>query len=532
MLELTLRKVPFSDDSDNRLRTLKARTGLDRNYLCRLGFCLSLEEPGVPAPLPEKVKSARDIDRYTLLGQHGPAYLALLLVWMKANDIPLDSGADVNTFFVAHMNRGVEIITTRLRSLADIASLLPKPSRSANHTNRGNLKDMSEQIKLPIYLDHHATTPMDPRVLEAMTPYFAEIFGNAASKNHAFGREAHRAVESARDTLGKAINARPQDICFTSGATEAVNLAIKGFFQTNRAGPQHFITVITEHPAVLDSFRSIESEGAEVTYLPVDSQGMIDPKQITDAIRPATKLVSVMAANNEIGVIQPLKEIGATCREHNVFLMTDATQALGKIPLDVEAMNIHLLACSAHKIYGPKGIGALYCRRSLPKVSLAPIIHGGGHERGLRSGTLNVPGIIGFAKAAELCLKELKTEQPRLRNLRDRFFHELKRTISEIRLNGHPEHRLASNLNVCIPGVVSESLIIALAEDVALSTGSACTTAKVEPSHVLKALGMSDQDVHSSIRIGIGRTTTEEDVHYAVTRLSKEVNRLEALTST
>jgi cysteine desulfurase len=390
---------------------------------------------------------------------------------------------------------------------------------------------MAPPLKLPIYLDHHATTPLDPRVLEAMLPYFTEVFGNAASKNHAFGRDAHRAVESAREVLGRAINARPQDICFTSGATESVNLAIKGFFHASTGTPQHFITVVTEHPAVLDSFRRIESEGAEVTYLPVDAQGLLDPKQIADAIRPHTKMVSVMAANNEIGVLQPLKEIGAICRAQNVFFMTDATQALGKIPLDVQSLNIHLLACSAHKIYGPKGTGALYCRRSNPNVSLLPIIDGGGHERGLRSGTLNVPGIVGFAKAIDLCVKEIKTGQPRLRELRDRFYQDLKTSIPDIKLNGHPDKRLAGNLNVCIPGLTSESLVIALTNDVALSTGSACTTAAVEPSHVLKALDLSNAEIHSSIRVGFGRMTTLPEVTLAASLIIAEIRRLRSLVS-
>lgn len=388
---------------------------------------------------------------------------------------------------------------------------------------------MADDLKLPIYLDHHATTPVDPRVLEAMIPYFSEVFGNPASKNHAFGRDAHRVVEAARDVIGKAINAKPQDVCFTSGATEAINLAIKGLFFANRGKHQHYVTVATEHKAVLDSFHRIESEGTEVTYLPVDGQGMLEPQQIIDAIRPQTIMVSVMAANNEIGVIQPIKEIGATCRERNVFFMTDATQALGKVPLDVQAMNIDLLACSAHKIYGPKGIGVLYCRRSMPRVPLIPIIDGGGHERGLRSGTLNVPGIVGFAKAVELSLKEMKAEQPRLRRMRDALYQALREGIPDLRLNGHPDRRLAGNLNVCIPGVESEALVIALTDTVAVSSGSACTTAAVEPSHVLKALGLPDADVHSSIRFGLGRPTTGMETQHAAARIIEEANRLRSL---
>jgi cysteine desulfurase len=391
---------------------------------------------------------------------------------------------------------------------------------------------MSQQLKLPIYLDHNATTPVDPRVLEAMSPYFTEFFGNAASKDHAFGREAHRAVESARELIGRSINARPQDICFTSGATESVNLAIKGLFHAGGEDPQHFITVVTEHPAVLDSFRRIESGGAEVTYLPVDAQGMLDPKQVANAIRSDTKMVSVMAANNEIGVIQPLPEIGAICREHNVFFMTDATQALGHIPLDVQDLNVHLLVCSAHKIYGPKGIGALYCRRSKPRVSLEPMIDGGGHERGLRSGTLNVPGIVGFAKAVEISLQELKTEQARLRGLRDSLYQALKEKIRDVKLNGHPDHRLPGNLNLCFPGIVSESLLVALADDVACSTGSACTTAAVEPSHVLKALGLSSAEVHASVRLGLGRSNNGAEVRHVALAIAEQVVRLQRLTST
>jgi cysteine desulfurase len=390
---------------------------------------------------------------------------------------------------------------------------------------------MSKELKLPIYLDHHATTPLDPRVLEAMMPFFTERFGNAASKNHAFGREAHRAVEAAREVLASFINARPQDICFTSGATESVNLAIKGLFHAGGKTPQHFITVVTEHPAVLDSFRRIESEGAEVTRLPVNSQGMLDPAQVAGTIRPDTKMAVVMAANNEIGVIQPLREIGAVCRERHIFFMTDAAQALGNIPLDVQALNIDLLACSAHKLYGPKGIGALYCRRGNPKVPLAPMMDGGGHERGLRSGTLNVPGIVGLAKAVEISLQEMQTGQARLRALRDILWQALKEGISGLRINGHPDQRLAGNLNVCIPGIVSETLIIALAAEVAISTGSACTTAAVEPSHVLKALGLSSDEARASVRIGLGRHTTRAEVEHAAHAIVKEVARLRGLAS-
>ena len=385
--------------------------------------------------------------------------------------------------------------------------------------------------KLPIYLDYQATTPLDPRVLEAMAPYFTDIFGNAASRTHRFGQAAYRAVEAARATVAACINARPRDICFTAGATESVNLAIKGLFHAGGATPQHFITVVTEHPAVLDSFRRIESEGAEVTYLPVDSQGMLDPKAVAAHLRPETKLVCVMAANNEIGVLQPLEEIGAICRKQNVLFMTDATQALGKIPLDVLKLNLHLLAGSAHKLYGPKGIGVLYCRRNQPKVSLVPIVDGGGHERGLRSGTLNVPGIVGLAKALEISLAEMKTEQVRLRALGECLMQTLTERIPGLKLNGHPGHRLAGNLNLCIPNIVNESLILALADDLACSTGSACTTTSVQPSHVLKALGLPSAEVHASVRIGLGRPTTAADVQHAAQAIVAQVAKLRSLTA-
>ena len=389
---------------------------------------------------------------------------------------------------------------------------------------------MEPPVRLPIYLDHHATTPLDPRVLEAMTPYFTGFFGNAASRIHAFGREARRAVEAAREMIARSLQTRPQDICFTSGATESLNLAIKGLFHAGTETRQHFITVVTEHPAVLDSFRRIESEGAEVTYLPVDAQGMLDPQQIADAILPHTRMVCVMAANNEIGVLQPLPEIGAVCREHNVLFLTDATQALGKIPLDVQALNVHLLAGSAHKLYGPKGVGMLYCRRSHPKMLLKPIIDGGGHERGLRSGTLNVPGIVGFAKAIELSLEDMPTEQARLRDLRDGLLQALRAGIPDLKLNGPPDHRLAGNLNVCLPGTVNESLMLALAEDIAISAGSACTTTAADPSHVLKALGLASAEVHASIRFGLGRGTNLAQIRYAAAAVVAQVAKLRKRT--
>jgi cysteine desulfurase len=383
--------------------------------------------------------------------------------------------------------------------------------------------------KLPIYLDHQATTPVDPRVLQEMVPYFLDTFGNAASRNHEYGRRASIAVESARDVIGKSINARPQDICFTSGATESINLAIKGVFAACAGGRGHFITVSTEHKAVLDTIERIRSLGAEVTVLRVNGEGFFDIDDLERAIRPETVLVSVMAANNEIGVVHPLAEIGRVCRDRNVFFMTDATQALGKIPIDIEEMKIDLLACSAHKLYGPKGIGALYCRRSLPKVPIQPLIDGGGHERGLRSGTLNVPGIVGFAKAAALAIAEIRSEQERLLSLREALLLALQRGIAGVKVNGDLRKRLAGNINVVIPGVRSESLIIALADDVAISSGSACTTARVEPSHVLKAIGRNDEDIGCSVRIGLGRSTSLEEIHFAAECIVRHANRIAAL---
>jgi cysteine desulfurase len=390
---------------------------------------------------------------------------------------------------------------------------------------------VNANLKLPVYLDNHSTTSVDTRVLEMMLPYFSNVFGNPASKSHVFGRDAHQVVETSRDIIGGAINCSPQDLCFTSGATEAVNLAIKGLFHSQRPKIQHYITAVTEHPAVIDSFRKIESEGAKITYLKVDKQGLIALEELKSAITPDTQMVCVMAANNEIGVLQPISEIGKICRSSNVIFMTDATQALGKIHLDVQTMCIDLLACSAHKIYGPKGIGALYCRRSNPNVGLVPIIDGGGHERGLRSGTLNVPGIVGFAKAVEISIASMKSEQIRIQILRDSLFSNLKEKIPGLNMNGDPRLRLAGNLNIVIPGVPSESLIVALAQDIAFSTGSACTSLKVKPSHVLKAIGLSDREAQSSIRLSIGKENTKAELDFAGAKLIEETFRLQALGS-
>jgi cysteine desulfurase len=380
--------------------------------------------------------------------------------------------------------------------------------------------------KKPIYLDYHATTPVDPRVLEAMLPYFTDIFGNPASKNHSYGNDAFKAVEDSRETLAKSIKARSQEIVFTSGATESINLAIKGTALANRSRGKHFITVATEHKAMLDCFDWLVANGFETTILPVNREGLIDPAQVANAIRPDTILVSVMAANNEIGVLQPIEEIGKVCHQRGVYFFTDATQALGKIPLDVQRLNIDLLAASGHKIYGPKGIGFLYARRSNPRVAMEPLIHGGGHEKGLRSGTLATPNIVGFAKAVEISIKEMAKEQARLRQLRDQLLASLLTAIPDAKVNGSMTQRLAGNLNMVFPGVQSEALMIALKSEIAVSSGSACTTAAVLPSHVLKAISLTDEESHSSIRFGLGRYTITDDIAAASRLIDRECNRL------
>ena len=371
---------------------------------------------------------------------------------------------------------------------------------------------MDQGIRKPIYLDAHATTPVDPRVMEVMLPYFSEHYGNAASKTHIFGNDAHSAVESAREKLAKSIKAKPQEIIFTSGATESINIAIKGVALANRDSNCHFVTVATEHRAVLDCHLWLEKEGFKVTYLRVDPHGLIDLEDLQKAIRDNTVLVSVMVANNEIGVIQPIEEIGKICSEKGVIFFSDATQALGKLYLDVKKMGIHLLAASAHKVYGPNGIGLLYARRSNPRVKLEPIIHGGGHERGLRSGTSNVPAIVGFSKAVEIAYGNMKVEQTRIRQLRDQLQNELLKAFPGAKVNGHIEQRLAGNLNITFPGIEAEALMIALKDEIAVSSGSACTTAKIEPSHVLTALNLEEDAIHSSIRFGISRMNTIEEI--------------------
>lgn len=364
----------------------------------------------------------------------------------------------------------------------------------------------------PIYLDSNATTPVDPRVLEIMLPFFTEYFGNPSSLNHSYGWEAEAGVEKARETIAQAINAQPVEIVFTSGATEANNLAIKGVAESYMGQGQHIITVQTEHSAVLAPCRYLESLGFSVTYLPVDSQGLIQLETLEDAFRPETVLVSVMAANNEIGVLQPIREIGEMCRDRKILFHTDAAQALGKIPLDVEAMNIDLLSMTAHKLYGPKGIGALYVRRRNPRVQLAPQLHGGEQERGVRSGTLYTPQIVGFGEALRLAVAEQAEETERLKGLRDRLWTHLAKNLSDITLNGHPTLRLANNLNISIAGVNGSTLLSKLQPHIALSSGSACSAANPAPSHVIKALGRSDELARATLRFGLGRETTEADI--------------------
>ena len=384
-------------------------------------------------------------------------------------------------------------------------------------------------IKLPVYMDYHATTPVDPRVLETMLPYFSERFGNAASRNHEFGWTAEEAVENARAQIARLINASPKEIIFTSGATESDNLAIKGAAEMYREKGNHIITQVTEHKAVLDTCKRLEKYGYEVTYLPVQKDGRVDLDDLRRAITPKTILISIMYANNEIGVIQPIAEIGKIAKENGVLFHVDGVQAAGKIPVDVQKDNIDMLAISAHKMYGPKGVGALYVRRRNPRVQLAAVIDGGGHERGMRSGTLNVPGIVGFGKASEICQNEMPQESARMSALRDRLKDGLFAKLDELYINGSMIHRLPNNLNVSFAFVEGESLLMGI-NDVAVSSGSACTSATLEPSYVLKALGVGEDLAHTSIRFGLGRFNTREEVDYVVDRVSEVVIRLRELS--
>ncbi len=383
----------------------------------------------------------------------------------------------------------------------------------------------------PIYMDHHATTPVDPRVLKAMLPYFTEHFGNAASIDHEYGAEAGQAVETARQQIARLINSQPDEIIFTSGATESNNLAILGVAERYADRGNHIITCTTEHKAVLDPCHYLEHKGWRVTYLPVDQHGLVDPDTLRRAITSQTVLISIMTANNEIGTIAPVEEIGRIAWEHEVLFHTDATQAVGKIPVDIGAMSIDMLSMSAHKMYGPKGVGALYVRKRRPRVRLAEQIHGGGHERGMRSGTLNVAGIVGLGRAIEICQQEMVTESDRLRELREHLWTKLRTELDSVELNGHPYQRLPHNLSVAVPGVESRSLLVQLKQDVALSTGSACTTAKVEPSHVILALGYDETHAHCSLRFGLGKQNTEADVNLVAERIIALAQRTRQLSA-
>jgi cysteine desulfurase len=384
-------------------------------------------------------------------------------------------------------------------------------------------------MKLPIYLDNHATTPMDPRVFEAMKPFFMEHFGNAASRNHSFGWEAEEAVEKARRQIAELIGATPKEIIFTSGATESNNLALKGVAEMYSERGNHIITQATEHKAVLDTCKRLEREGLRVTYLPVQRDGLIDLDQLREAITDQTILISIMYANNEIGVLQPMAEIGKIAREKGVLVHSDAVQAVGKIPLNVLADGIDLLSLTAHKLYGPKGCGALYVRRRNPRVQVTAQIDGGGHEHGMRSGTLNVPGIVGLGAACEIASHEMPEESTRLTFLRDKLRDRLLRDLDEVYINGSIEHRLPNNLSVSFAYVEGESLLMGI-NDVAVSSGSACTSATLEPSYVLKALGASDDIAHSSIRFGLGRFNTEDEIDYAGGRVVDVVRKLRELS--
>jgi cysteine desulfurase len=382
---------------------------------------------------------------------------------------------------------------------------------------------MSE-IKYPIYLDSHATTPVDPRVFEEMTPYFTEHFGNASSLDHSFGYDASIAVSEAREKIAKAIGTNMDEILFTSGATESDNLALLGVMERNKSKGNHLITCVTEHKAILDTAKHLEKIGCKVTYLPVDEYGLISLDELKSAITDETVLISIMFANNEIGTIQNVSEIGAIAHEHDVLFHTDAAQALGHIPIDVKKMNIDLMSISSHKIYGPKGIGALYVRSILPRVKINSIVYGGGQERNIRSGTLNVPGIVGFAKAVEIALDEMDSENIRFKKWTDAMLEQFSKVGGK--LNGHPTNRLVHNLNIRFDGVQSKSIINTVSKKIAISAGSACTTQNVEPSHVLLALGLSDEQAHYAIRIGCGRFNTDEEIQIATNEI---VNSLESL---
>lgn len=384
-------------------------------------------------------------------------------------------------------------------------------------------------MKLPIYMDNHSTTPCDPRVVDAMLPFFTERFGNAASRNHSFGWEAEEAVDQARRRLAKLIHADAKEIVFTSGATESNNLALKGVVEMYKEKGDHIITSSTEHRAVIDAAKSLEKKGVKVTYLPVDKEGRVNPDDVRAAVTDKTILISIMLANNEIGTIHPVQEIGKIAKEKGVLFHCDATQAVGKIPVNVSDAGIDLMSFTSHKIYGPKGIGALYVRRKAPRVRLVPMIDGGGHERGMRSGTLPVPLIAGFGKAVELCEREMAVESVRIQGLRDRLQAGITDALEAVYLNGHPTERLPGNLNLSFAYVEGEALLMGVKE-IALSSGSACTSATLEPSYVLRALGVGSDLAHSSIRFGLGRFSTPEEVEYTIDRMIKAVNHLREMS--
>jgi cysteine desulfurase len=384
-------------------------------------------------------------------------------------------------------------------------------------------------MKLPIYLDNHSTTPCDPRVVEVMLPYFTEKFGNSASRNHSFGWEVEEGVEHARKQIAHLIGADAKEIIFTSGATESDNLALQGIVAMYREKGDHIITSATEHRAVIDTAKYLEKKGVTVTFLPVDKAGMVSPDDVRNAITDKTILISVMLANNEIGTINPIAEIGKIAKEKGIIFHCDATQGVGKIPVNVQEMGIDLMSFTSHKIYGPKGIGALYVRRKAPRVRLEPMIYGGGHERGMRSGTLPVPLIVGFGKAAELCEQEMATEAVRMAKMRDRLQAGIMSAMDEVYLNGHPTERLPGNLNISFAYVEGEALLMGVKE-IALSSGSACTSATLEPSYVLRALGVGSDLAHSSIRFGIGRFNTDEEIEYTIGRMLKAVTHLREMS--
>jgi len=384
-------------------------------------------------------------------------------------------------------------------------------------------------MKFPIFMDNHSTTQMDPRVLEAMVPYFIEKFGNAASRNHQFGWEAEEAVEVARAQIAKLIHCDPKELVFTSGATESDNLALRGVVEMYKDKGNHVITCMTEHRAVLDTCKALEKRGIAVTYLPVEKDGRVKPEEVRKAITDKTILISVMLANNEIGTIHPIAEIGKIAKEKGILFHCDATQGVGKIPVDVNQLGVDLMSFTAHKIYGPKGVGALYVRKKGPRVRLVPMIDGGGHERGMRSGTLPVPLIVGFGKACELCDQEMPAESKRIAAMRDRLQAQIMGALDECYLNGHPTERLPHNLNISFAYVEGEALLMGVKE-IALSSGSACTSATLEPSYVLRALGVGSDLAHSSIRFGLGRFTTDEEVDYTAKRMIAAVTRLREMS--